>query len=261
MGYLTRRFGLTVDNLVSADVQRLDRADHHPARSPVPHRDLGSQVVRHPAGLQGYWRSDFFRKISDDAIKVHHKFGEMLPTGQSTMHMYPIDGAAARVPDDATPFACRDGGWAGVIVGVDADPANAGLITNWAKDYWAELHPTSATTTGWRRSKPSTTRTTCSTSTRTSRRRARRGATRHDRLKTWRLSSARWCEARSSTHSDRRHPQHSGRWKPQPNREIGEPRQSRTQRRAGVLSVLRLSQTGQHRDMTRTPYRGIGRQT
>jgi hypothetical protein len=60
------------------------------------------------------------------------------------MHLYPIDGAAARVPDDATAFAYRDGGWAGVIVGVDPDPANADLITDWAKEYWQELHPTSA---------------------------------------------------------------------------------------------------------------------
>ena len=41
------------------------------------------------------------------------------------MHLYPIDGAASRVPEDATAFAYRDGGWAGVIVGVDPDPANA----------------------------------------------------------------------------------------------------------------------------------------
>ena len=40
------------------------------------------------------------------------------------MHLYPIDGAAARVPADATAFPYRDGGWAGVIVGVDPDPAN-----------------------------------------------------------------------------------------------------------------------------------------
>ena len=33
---------------------------------------------------------------------------------------------------------------AGVIVGVDPDPANAGVITNWAKQYWEDLHPTSA---------------------------------------------------------------------------------------------------------------------
>ncbi len=54
------------------------------------------------------------------------KYGELLPTGHSTMHLYPIDGAASRVPEDATAFAYRDGGWAGIIVGVDPDPANAG---------------------------------------------------------------------------------------------------------------------------------------
>ncbi|MGH3393555.1 MAG: FAD-binding oxidoreductase [Streptosporangiaceae bacterium] len=98
----------------------------------------------YPAGLQWYWRADFFREISDQAIDVHVKYGQRLPTGHSTMHMYPIDGAARRVPQDATAFAYRDGGWAGVIVGVDPDPANAGRISDWARDYWQELHPTSA---------------------------------------------------------------------------------------------------------------------
>jgi FAD/FMN-containing dehydrogenase len=98
----------------------------------------------YPAGLQWYWRADFFNEISDAAIDVHCKYGEQLPTGHSTMHLYPIDGATSRVPDDATAFAYRDGGWAGVIVGVDPDPANAGVITQWARDYWQELHPTSA---------------------------------------------------------------------------------------------------------------------
>jgi Berberine and berberine like len=75
---------------------------------------------------------------------VHVKYGAQLPTGHSTMHLYPIDGAASRVPDDATAFPYRGGGWAGVIVGVDPDPANAGLIAQWARDYWQALHPTSA---------------------------------------------------------------------------------------------------------------------
>jgi FAD/FMN-containing dehydrogenase len=98
----------------------------------------------YPAGLQWYWRADFFNQISDDAIDTHLKFGRQLPTGHSTMHLYPIDGAACRVPEDATAFSYREGGWAGVIVGVDPDPANAGLISQWARDYWQELHPTSA---------------------------------------------------------------------------------------------------------------------
>ena len=98
----------------------------------------------YPAGLQWYWKADFFNEISDRAIEVHRKYGAELPTGHSTMHLYPIDGAAARVAEDATPFAYRAGGWAGVIVGVDPDPANAAVITDWAKHYWEELHPTSA---------------------------------------------------------------------------------------------------------------------
>jgi len=98
----------------------------------------------YPAGLQWYWRADFFKEITDEAIEIHRDFGERLPTGHSTMHLYPIDGAAARVPSSATAFAYRDGGWAGVIVGVDPDPANREAITSWTKDYFEALHPTSA---------------------------------------------------------------------------------------------------------------------
>ncbi len=113
--------------------------------APMPFSVLQSAFDElYPAGLQWYWRADFFREISDAAIEVHKKFGAMLPTGHSTMHLYPIDGAATRVPADATAFAYRDGGWAGVIVGVDPDPANAAMISRWAKDYWEALHPTSA---------------------------------------------------------------------------------------------------------------------
>jgi hypothetical protein len=98
----------------------------------------------YPAGLQWYWRTDFFRDISDTAIDVHVEYGSRLPTGHSTMHLYPIDGAAARVAESATAFAYREGGWAAVIVGVDPDPANAEVISRWARDYSDALHPGAA---------------------------------------------------------------------------------------------------------------------
>ncbi|HEX3589038.1 MAG TPA: FAD-binding oxidoreductase [Pseudonocardiaceae bacterium] len=112
---------------------------------PMPFNILQSAFdALYPAGLQWYWKADFFREISDAAIDVHVRYGARLPTGHSTMHMYPIDGAVSRVPADATPFAYRDGGWAGVIVGVDPDPANNAAMTEWARDYWQQLHPMSA---------------------------------------------------------------------------------------------------------------------
>jgi FAD/FMN-containing dehydrogenase len=112
---------------------------------PMPFTVLQSAFdALYPPGLQWYWKTDFFNDISDAAIDVHAKYGAQLPTGHSTMHLYPMDGAASRVPHDATAFAHRDGGFTGVIVGVDPDPANAGLITRWAQQYWQELHPSSA---------------------------------------------------------------------------------------------------------------------
>ena len=47
-------------------------------------------------GDQWYWRADFVNELSDEAIERHVEFGEKMPTGQSTMHLYPIDGAVAR---------------------------------------------------------------------------------------------------------------------------------------------------------------------
>jgi hypothetical protein len=97
----------------------------------------------YPAGLQWYWKADFFRDLSDEAIEKHLEYGALMPTWQSTMHLYPVNGKAGRVPADETAFGCRDAVFSGVIVGVDPDPANAPRITEWARDYYDSLHPLS----------------------------------------------------------------------------------------------------------------------
>ncbi|HSS68898.1 MAG TPA: FAD-binding oxidoreductase [Nocardioidaceae bacterium] len=94
----------------------------------------------YPAGEQWYWRADFVSEIPDDAIAQHAKFAAELPTWKSTMHLYPVDGAAHDVAGDATPWGYRDARWGSVIVGVDADPANAETIKSWAIDYFDALH-------------------------------------------------------------------------------------------------------------------------
>ncbi|MCM2428814.1 FAD-binding oxidoreductase [Streptomyces sp. RKAG337] len=94
-----------------------------------------------PKGLQWYWRGDFFDRITDDAIGVHAKYAENLPTDLSTMHLYPVDGAAHRVAPGDTAWAYRDAMWSGVIGGIDPDPANAGTVKDWCVNYWEDLHP------------------------------------------------------------------------------------------------------------------------
>ena len=97
-----------------------------------------------PPGLQWYWRADFFDVLVPEIRKGCLNFGSNIPTPLSQMHLYPISGAASRVGNDETPWAYRDAKYAGVIVGVDPDPANADKITQWCKNYFDALHPYSS---------------------------------------------------------------------------------------------------------------------
>jgi FAD/FMN-containing dehydrogenase len=97
-----------------------------------------------PSGLQWYWRGDFVNELTDEAIALHVKYGSEMPTPLSTMHMYPINGAARRVRKNGTPWSYRNATWASVIAGIDPDPANNAKISAWAKAYWEALHPHSA---------------------------------------------------------------------------------------------------------------------
>jgi len=112
---------------------------------PLPHPALqGMFDPIYPPGHQWYWRADFFTEISDAAIREHLRFAAEMPTWQSTMHMYPIDGAAGRVGKSDTAWNARNARWASVIVGVDPDPANKEKITSWTKAYYDAVHPYSA---------------------------------------------------------------------------------------------------------------------
>lgn len=98
----------------------------------------------YPPGHQWYWRADFVHEIPDGAIQKHLEYARQLPTMQSTMHLYPIDGGAHRTGKNDTAWSYRDARWAQVIVGVDPDPANAQRIKEWCVSYWEALHPYSA---------------------------------------------------------------------------------------------------------------------
>jgi FAD/FMN-containing dehydrogenase len=98
----------------------------------------------YPPGLQWYWKGDFVKDLPEEAIDVHMQFGNQLPSALSTMHLYPINGAAARVANNETAWSYRDSTYAMVIAGIESDPYNKEVVINWARDYWKALHPYSA---------------------------------------------------------------------------------------------------------------------
>ncbi len=94
-----------------------------------------------PPGLQHYWKANFVKELTDEAIVAHEVHGPPVPYVSSTMHIYPINGAVHRVPPDATAFAYRDANFATVIVGAWADPGQNEANIQWVRDYYAATAP------------------------------------------------------------------------------------------------------------------------
>ncbi len=112
---------------------------------PLPYPALQSMFdPLYPKGLQWYWRADFVNELSDAAIAKHLEFGTKLPSLLSTMHLYPINGAAGRVGKHDTAWSYRESTWGSVMAGIDPDPASAGKLRDWTVAYWEALHPYSA---------------------------------------------------------------------------------------------------------------------
>ena len=94
-----------------------------------------------PKGLQHYWKASFARELSDGAARVHAEHGAKVPSIQSAVHLYPIDGAVQRVGADETAFAYRDVGFSPVIAGMWDSPADNDANIAWVRGYYAALLP------------------------------------------------------------------------------------------------------------------------
>ena len=97
-----------------------------------------------PAGLQGCWKASFARELSDGAIAAHVEHGSKVPSIQTAVHLYPINGAVHRVGADETAFAYRDVDFSPVIAGMWEDPADNDANIAWVRGYYEALQPFSA---------------------------------------------------------------------------------------------------------------------
>jgi FAD/FMN-containing dehydrogenase len=94
-----------------------------------------------PKGIRQYWKGNFVKELSDEAIAAHVEHGAKTPTMSSTMHLYPIDGACHRVGAADTAFGHRDANFSMVVVSAWADPADDQANTQWVRDYSDAITP------------------------------------------------------------------------------------------------------------------------
>ena len=111
---------------------------------PMPYPALNSAFdALVPPGLQHYWKANFVSELTDDAIEAHLEHGPKVPVVNSTVHIYPINGAVNRVASDETAFAYRDATFAAVIAGMWPDPADNEANIKWVRDYYDATAPLS----------------------------------------------------------------------------------------------------------------------
>jgi FAD/FMN-containing dehydrogenase len=95
----------------------------------------------YPKGIRQYWKGNFVKELTDEAIAAHVQHGPNAPTVSSTMHLYPINGACHRVDADATAFGHRDANFSMVIIAASSDPSEDAANTKWVRDYSSAIAP------------------------------------------------------------------------------------------------------------------------
>lgn len=97
-----------------------------------------------PKGLYHYWKSDFVDEISEAIVAEHVRYGPGVPTVNSAVHIYPLDGAVHDVAADATAFAYRNVKFVHILAAVSAEAAPMARYRDWVRSYWSALHPHSS---------------------------------------------------------------------------------------------------------------------
>jgi FAD/FMN-containing dehydrogenase len=100
-------------------------------------------------GMRQYWKADFVRDLPDEAIAAHVQHGPPTPSLTSAMHLYSINGAAARVGPEETAFGHRDARYVMVIGAFYDTPAEDEGAIRWARDYYDAVHPYAGTEGGY----------------------------------------------------------------------------------------------------------------
>ena len=160
-------------------------------RLPYPALNSAFDALVPGRALQHYWKANFAKELTDEAIAAHVTHGSEVPVVNSTMHIYPINGAAqprglgrdgVRVPRCelrhgdrrrvARPRAERGEHEMGARLLRRHRPVLGGRRVHQLhvrrRPGTGSRRTTRATTSAWSTSSGSTTPTTCSTSTRTS---------------------------------------------------------------------------------------------
>jgi FAD/FMN-containing dehydrogenase len=92
-------------------------------------------------GLRNYWKSHYFREVSDGLIKVLLEYARKIPDPNTEIAFAQLGGAISRVPADATAYVARDAQFTVNVHGRWEDPAKDAECIGWARDLFRAAAP------------------------------------------------------------------------------------------------------------------------
>ncbi len=94
-----------------------------------------------PKGGRYYWKSQFMREITDDAIATFLQYGEKIMGSMTMLGFEPLGGAIGRVGAGETAFSGRDAKFALSVWAGWHDPLKDQEIISWARDFHQSMSP------------------------------------------------------------------------------------------------------------------------
>lgn len=109
---------------------------------PLPYSDMNSLFdAGFPKGVLNYWKSEFLKELSDDAIDTMIEEFSRCPSPMSGILLEHFHGAATRVPADATAFPHREPGFNFLVISEWTDPAENDQNIAWARTAYDAMAP------------------------------------------------------------------------------------------------------------------------
>lgn len=109
---------------------------------PIPYAALQSALDDVDPPGHRYWeRGDYLAGLSDGVIDALVAGARTVSSPRSEILIFPMGGAIARVPADATAFGDRSAPWAVWVASQWTDPAEDAIHREWTRDFSASLAP------------------------------------------------------------------------------------------------------------------------
>jgi FAD/FMN-containing dehydrogenase len=94
-----------------------------------------------PRGVRAYWKNASFDRLDEATIETIIDGASRLPSGRTGVDIHHMEGAFARVPENATAFPNRTARYWLNFVGAWDDPADDETGKTWAREFHSQMRP------------------------------------------------------------------------------------------------------------------------